>query len=79
MAEQPEKALCLAIALYPYRGDENDGEITFKEGDRIVVISKDESGWWLGCVEEKSEVSFCTHAARFATCRPAFCASCKRE
>jgi len=34
-------------ALYNYTADE-EGELTFKEGDTIYVISKDPSGWWRG-------------------------------
>jgi hypothetical protein len=37
----------VAIALYDYKG-ETEAEISFKQGDRITVISKGEDGWWQG-------------------------------
>jgi hypothetical protein len=33
------------VALYDYTADE-EGELTFAEGDIIFVITKDPSGWW---------------------------------
>lgn len=33
------------VALYDYTADE-EGELTFKEGDIIHIIAKDPSGWW---------------------------------
>jgi len=36
-----------AIALYAYES-QSDGELTFKEGAKITVLTKDSSGWWMG-------------------------------
>jgi hypothetical protein len=33
------------VALYDYTADE-EGELTFKEGDIIHIVAKDPSGWW---------------------------------
>eukprot|EP01126_Amoeba_proteus_P053435 TRINITY_DN6510_c0_g1_i23.p1 TRINITY_DN6510_c0_g1~~TRINITY_DN6510_c0_g1_i23.p1 ORF type:complete len:316 (-),score=94.21 TRINITY_DN6510_c0_g1_i23:301-1188(-) len=38
------------VALYDYTADE-EGELTFKEGDIILILSKDPSGWWRGRTE----------------------------
>jgi len=35
------------IALYDYDATE-DNELTFKEGDKILLYEKHESGWWTG-------------------------------
>ena len=35
------------IAMYPLEAEE-EGELSFNEGDRIEVIRKDPSGWWEG-------------------------------
>jgi len=35
------------LALYDYTASES-GELSFKEGEIIHVLEKDESGWWLG-------------------------------
>jgi hypothetical protein len=50
-SSQPESVqetpLGVAVALYPYEaGDE--GELSFKEGDRITIYQKGEDGWWFG-------------------------------
>src|SRR6218665_3960532 len=34
-------------ALYPYRATE-DGDINFDAGDVIVVVEKQDNGWWRG-------------------------------
>jgi len=44
-------------ALYNYTADE-EGELTFKEGDTIYVISKDPSGWWRGRTVAGAEGDF---------------------
>jgi len=36
-----------ATALYAYEA-QSDGELTFKEGAKITVLTKDSSGWWMG-------------------------------
>jgi hypothetical protein len=36
-----------AIALYAYEA-QSEGELTFKEGQKIIVLTKDSSGWWMG-------------------------------
>lgn len=33
------------VALYDYEAEE-EGELTFAEGDRIVLLEQDDSGWW---------------------------------
>jgi len=43
--------------LYTYTADE-EGELTFKEGDPIYVLSKDPSGWWRGRTEAGDEGDF---------------------
>ena len=43
----PVKARSYVIALYPLEAEE-EGELSFDQGDRIEVIRKDPSGWWEG-------------------------------
>ena len=42
--------LCKCKALYNYDAQES-GEISFKEGQAILVYEKDDGGWWKGAVE----------------------------
>ena len=35
------------VAMYPLEAEE-EGELSFNEGDRIEVLRKDPSGWWEG-------------------------------
>ena len=42
----------IVVADYEYIG-EDDSQLTFKEGDRIVVLEQDEpTGWWTGRLEK---------------------------
>lgn len=41
----------LVVAEYDYNGEDTT-QLTFKEGDRIVVIEEDDSGWWTGRLEK---------------------------
>nr|CAG4709859.1 unnamed protein product [Naegleria fowleri] len=45
-----ESVLCTCRAMYDYDAQES-GEISFKEGQTILVYEKDEAGWWKGAVE----------------------------
>jgi hypothetical protein len=45
------------VALYNYTADE-EGELTFKEGEMIQVLSKDPSGWWRGRTTAGEEGDF---------------------
>jgi len=40
------------LALYDYSAMD-EGELTFAEGMEINLLSRDESGWWLGEAEGK--------------------------
>lgn len=35
------------VAAYEFRPEE-DGELYFKRGDRILVLDKEDSNWWKG-------------------------------
>ncbi|TPX41023.1 hypothetical protein SeMB42_g05764, partial [Synchytrium endobioticum] len=48
----PAKKLPTVRALYDYAAAEAD-ELSFKAGDMITVISKDDAGWWTGNVKGK--------------------------
>jgi hypothetical protein len=37
----------MLIAEYEYEG-QDENELSFKEGDKILLLEKHESGWWLG-------------------------------
>jgi hypothetical protein len=37
-------------ALYAYTALE-DGELSFKEGEKIKILKKNEDGWWIGQVK----------------------------
>lgn len=37
----------LAVAKYNFHG-EQEGDLTFLKGDRIEIVSRSDSGWWLG-------------------------------
>ena len=43
----PSKSKQYVIAMYALEAEE-DGELSFNEGDRIEVLKKDPSGWWEG-------------------------------
>ena len=43
----PGRARQYVIAMYPLEAEE-EGELSFNEGDRIEVLRKDPSGWWEG-------------------------------
>lgn len=44
---QPGGKKSYAVALYALEAEE-EGELSFNEGDRIEIIRKDPSGWWEG-------------------------------
>ena len=35
------------MAAYDYEA-QNDGELSFEEGDRIEVVARSDDGWWEG-------------------------------
>jgi son of sevenless-like protein len=37
----------IAVALFDFTGEE-DNSLSFKKGDAIEVLNKDNSGWWDG-------------------------------
>ena len=45
IASKPKLPMCRA--LYDYDATDTD-ELTFREGDLIEIVKKDESGWWSG-------------------------------
>ena len=56
-------------ALQSYHAEEAT-ELTFKEGDTISVLSKEEANWWYGVAEDGREgyfpVDYVTEVKRFA-------------
>merc|ERR1712087_993214 len=44
----------IVVADYDYNG-EDESQLTFNEGDRIVVLEEDESGWWTGRLEKNGK------------------------
>ena len=40
------------VAKYDYEGTEDTEELTFREGDHITVVRREESGWWQGLVND---------------------------
>jgi uncharacterized protein YchJ len=40
------------VALYDYSG-QDEGELSFVQGDVITVLEEDASGWWLGLILER--------------------------
>ena len=48
----PAKKLPTCIALFDYEGQEAD-ELTFKVGDVITILSKEDEGWWTGNLRGK--------------------------
>lgn len=51
----PEPAVEYVIALYDFEAVNAD-ELNLKEGDRIAVTSRDDSGWWEGILNGKSGI-----------------------
>eukprot|EP01083_Nonionella_stella_P207731 754336_1 len=47
----------IVIADYDYSA-EDDTQLTFDEGDRIVVLEKDSSGWWSGRLEKNGQEGY---------------------
>jgi len=45
------------VALYDYTAEE-EGELTFTEGDVIYILAQDPSGWWRGRTEKGEEGDF---------------------
>lgn len=41
----------LALALYDFQG-EREGDLAFKRGDIIEIVSKSDSGWWVGSLND---------------------------
>ncbi|KAJ1568981.1 Unconventional myosin-Ie [Cladochytrium tenue] len=48
----PPKKLPQCRALYDYEATEAD-ELSFKAGDLITIVSKDDEGWWTGSIRGK--------------------------
>ena len=46
-AEEVQGGLEMVVALYSHDGEDAD-DLSFKEGDKIVVLATDESGWYTG-------------------------------
>ena len=44
------------IATYDFDGEEGN-DLSFREGEVIDVVEKDDSGWWLGKIGERGGVS----------------------
>jgi hypothetical protein len=42
-----ESCLNKVTALYDFEGQSAE-ELSFKEGDRIILLGRDEEGWWNG-------------------------------
>ena len=42
----------IVTAIYDFEGQSAE-ELSLKEGDRIILLSKDEGGWWHGKKESK--------------------------
>ena len=47
----------VVVADYEYTG-EDDTQLTFNEGDRIIVLEEDESGWWTGRLEKNGKEGY---------------------
>lgn len=47
----------VVVADYDYDG-EDESQLTFKEGDRIVVLEEDETGWWTGRLEKNGDEGY---------------------
>ena len=47
----------VVVADYDYEG-EDESQLTFKEGDRIVVLEEDETGWWTGRLEKNGNEGY---------------------
>ncbi len=45
------------IAEYDYEGGD-DAQLTFKEGDVIVVLEEHDSGWWTGRLEKNGKEGY---------------------
>ncbi|KAI8809341.1 myosin IF [Cladochytrium replicatum] len=48
----PAKKLPTCKALYDYDASEAD-ELSFRAGDSITIVSKDDEGWWTGSIKGK--------------------------
>jgi len=47
----------VVVADYDYDATDT-GQLSFKEGDRIVVIDEDETGWWTGRLEKGGQEGY---------------------
>ena len=47
----------IVVASHDYEG-QDDTQLSFAEGDRIIVEEEDESGWWTGTLEKNGKHGF---------------------
>ena len=53
----------VVVALYSHDGEDAD-DLSFKEGDKIIVLAKDESGWYTGQLVGTDFVGIVSQAQR---------------
>jgi len=56
-ADNTDSMSKVVVADYDYDGAD-ESQLTFKEGDRIVVLEEDESGWFLGRLENDNQEGY---------------------